>query len=229
MLSHSAASNLAFQSTLPRRERRESVVDFDGVSQFQSTLPRRERPACRARCRSIMPFQSTLPRRERRPVSRSIVPCLTFQSTLPRRERPLIFSFFSSNIPFQSTLPRRERRFPPYPCSRFRQYFNPRYREGSDTEHDVQRYDMDAISIHAPAKGATANGEEWARPCRISIHAPAKGATGGTVQEQLQSIQFQSTLPRRERRWDTEMLALELGISIHAPAKGATLCRCHGR
>ena len=185
MLSHSAASNLAFQSTLPRRERRESVVDFDGVSQFQSTLP--------------------------------------------RRERPLIFSFFSSNIPFQSTLPRRERRFPPYPCSRFRQYFNPRSREGSDTEHDVQRYDMDAISIHAPAKGATANGEEWARPCRISIHAPAKGATGGTVQEQLQSIQFQSTLPRRERRWDTEMLALELGISIHAPAKGATLCRCHGR
>ena len=79
------------------------------------------------------------------------------------------------------------------------QNFNPRSREGSDSLR----------SIYAAAAG-------------ISIHAPAKGATGGTVQEQLQSIQFQSTLPRRERRWDTEMLALELGISIHAPAKGAT-------
>ena len=35
-------------------------------------------------------------------------------------------------------------------------------------------------------------------------------------------IQFQSTLPRRERRQDARAFILSLVISIHAPAKGAT-------
>ena len=54
--------------------------------------------------------------------------------------------------------------------------FNPRSREGSDADkfHSAQ---ASAISIHAPAKGATRG---WCA-CKLAI-------------------EFQSTLPRRERR-----------------------------
>ena len=81
----------------------------------------------------------------------------------------------------------------------FIRYFNPRSREGSDIT--ISRlHQMDIISIHAPAKGAT--GTPKVMPClvNISIHAPAKGAT------------FYNLVNIRC-----------LCISIHAPAKGATL------
>ena len=89
-----------------------------------------------------------------------------------------IISFLKFRIQFQSTLPRRER---------------PRALD------EVMQ--VDAISIHAPAKGATVD-----NPCLhsihtcISIHAPAKGAT------------VPPFIP-----------LIKIMISIHAPAKGATL------
>ena len=36
-------------------------------------------------------------------------------------------------------------------------------------------------------------------------------------------VRFQSTLPRRERRQQSEMLMRMSDVSIHAPAKGATM------
>ncbi len=99
------------------------------------------------------------------------------------------------------------------------------------------------ISIHAPAKGATAifrDGEFW---FPISIHAPAKGATllaklsrppllfQSTLPRRERQrkadcitdfLRFQSTLPRRERPAKSELPGAEEFISIHAPAKGAT-------
>ena len=54
----------------------------------------------------------------------------------------------------------------------------------------------------------------------ISIHAPAKGATTERVR-QCRRILFQSTLPRRERPLPPAHPHLR-HISIHAPAKGAT-------
>ena len=77
--------------------------------------------------------------------------------------------------------------------------FNPRSREGSDSDAFNKVQDV-VISIHAPVKGATLID----RPVRvgtfISIHAPVKGATN---------------------RYD-EVMAV-VNISIHAPVKGATL------
>ena len=78
---------------------------------------------------------------------------------------------------FQSTLPRRERHISTtskYPFG----YFNPRSREGSD------------------ARG-TRRGRVGGA---ISIHAPAKGATSGRNRRRHRGPKFQSTLPRRERR-----------------------------
>ena len=99
--------------------------------------------------------------------------------------------------------------------------FNPRSRTGSDASvptltpggtsfqstlpHGERRERANAytgghiISIHAPARGATASAVAATTGTQISIHAPARGATGvntGTASGRM--------------------------ISIHAPARGAT-------
>ena len=76
---------------------------------------------------------------------------------------------------FQSTLPRGERLVKPC-CLKYPFNFNPRSREGSDGM--TAGYGMQAaISIHAPAMGATKDTAETCSRQSISIHAPARGAT----------------------------------------------------
>ena len=86
----------------------------------------------------------------------------------------------SNTFGFQSTLPRRERRYSScgtyLPSSRF----NPRSRAGSDFYQTLEPLEG-FVSIHAPARGATA---------LLAIGAKPFG--------------FQSTLPRGERLILTE-------------------------
>ena len=56
----------------------------------------------------------------------------SFQSTLPRGERHLFIDFFVMRFDF-----------------------NPRSHEGSDDDWERKYNDLDAISIHAPTRGAT--------------------------------------------------------------------------
>ena len=126
---------------------------------------------------------------------------------------PLIFTF-------QSTLPRRERPFRILHTISIK-YFNPRSREGSDAAFTVGECVLVAISIHAPAKGATPARGGKPHERNISIHAPAKGATA-LARRPLSLAKFQSTLPRRERRRPALTGGRTNPISIHAPAKGAT-------
>ena len=56
-------------------------------------------------------------------------------------------------------------------------HFNPRSREGSDPHLILDTLSAVAISIHAPAKGATVFRCKVGTNRQISIHAPAKGAT----------------------------------------------------
>ena len=63
------------------------------------------------------------------------------------------------------------------------------------------------ISIHAPAKGATPQQLNNIYKKKISIHAPAKGATDFRVPSSGMEQKFQSTLPRRERRSPPKMLS----------------------
>ena len=102
---------------------------------------------------------------------------------------------------------------------RRRNGFNPRSHEGSDYTMDNFRADVQ-VSIHAPTKGATRvyllttrsirfnprshegsdrNTSDCGRKYSVSIHAPTKGATCTSLLR-LYLRQFQSTLPRRERR-----------------------------
>ncbi len=106
---YKAAAARQFQSTLPRRERRNTVQSAVRITSFNPRsragsdmlalfmdLPMAGfNPRSRAGSdivftivgRDNFKFQSTLPRRERRSSSRRIVPRIEFQSTLPRRER----------------------------------------------------------------------------------------------------------------------------------------------
>ncbi len=78
-----------------------------------------------------------------------------FQSTLPRGERQKTQPKHVRDNRFQSTLPRGERP-PSFPArSRCCRYFNPRSREGSDMP-ELRLTCGKKISIHAPARGATA-------------------------------------------------------------------------
>ena len=77
-----------------------------------------------------------------------------FQSTLPQGERPNFARIFQRFDSFQSTLPQGERPF----------------------NMQSNNY-LQAISIHAPARGATDDGIKARTDLYISIHAPARGAT----------------------------------------------------
>ena len=166
-----------FQSTLPRRERPCCPVRRSPSCGFQSTLPRRERlgMCCRTRLsrayfnprsregsdktnvqtRCEMLISIHAPAKGATCILIFLTQEVGFQSTLPRRERHVAVFRLPFGMPFQSTLPRRERP-PPQPSMVGMFDFNPRSREGSDRERGGWSTDSILISIHAPAKGATA-------------------------------------------------------------------------
>ena len=63
--------------------------------------------------------------------------------------------------------------------------------------------------------------DEVAKAVQISIRAPARGATN-EKNDAKQDTEFQSALPRGERRGDKSLRLCSCDISIRAPARGAT-------
>ena len=122
--------------------------------------------------------------------------------------------------------------------------FNPRPRTGGRPACADKRQHRVAVSIHAPARGATI--WEWRNSPwpLVSIHAPARGATldirsgnphdsrfnprprtGGDwrIQEELSpGYGFQSTPPHGGRPPVVLVPLVAFYVSIHAPARGAT-------
>ena len=123
-------------------------------------------------------------------------------------------------------------------------YFNPRSREGSDLSGGLKGCRRPRISIHAPAKGATAWAWVGNGGLQFQSTLPRRERPGNwervLMLNKFQStlprrerlfvnsyryriLQFQSTLPRRERPRLFLLPKTRRAISIHAPAKGATL------
>ena len=126
---------------------------------------------------------------------------------------------------FQSTRPRGARRRESCrDCASIR-HFNPRARVGRDLFR-FQIADAVAISIHAPAWGATPKYALALHNFSISIHAPAWGAT-----KNYRIVMHVHDISIHAPAWGaTRAGARSYGhrrISIHAPAWGAT--RCAGR
>ena len=187
-----------------------------------------------------------------------------FQSTLPRRERQT--SLFCATIKhlFQSTLPRRER-LQWQQRGALKICFNPRSREGSDgirvsapvrsiSFNPRSREGSDSLPCTPQStthcfnprsrEGSDPSPPHHSGSCfPVSIHAPAKGATDYCWRDSNLRW-FQSTLPRRERRYQSNWWLRTINgfnprsregsdgcnycdrgtvcVSIHAPAKGAT-------
>ena len=106
----------------------------------------------------------------------------------------------SLKFKFQSTLPRRERRddhllrF----CARD---FNPRSREGSDVRAPCGTGGGRKNFNPRSREGSDIIHHPMSTLYLISIHAPAKGATFFHTKFYFFLLIFQSTLPRRERRF----------------------------
>ena len=260
-------SGLVFQSTLPRRERRSQWARTERGSNFNprsregsdaggshSTgdrgisihAPAKGATSCAHGALARLLFQSTLPRRERRPPSalRQRTPNFNPRS----REGSDVLSLFGSR-PRSDFNPRsREGSDCPAVWSRPpRTHFNPRSREGSDGARFGRLTVVKSISIHAPAKGATAasgssriwtifqstlprrerpslNGKKQFVPSHFNPRS-REGSDGRNHAPASKGLKFQSTLPRRERPGLPQGTRPSGSISIHAPAKGATLQR----
>ena len=78
-----------------------------------------------------------------------------------------------------------------------------------------------AVSIHAPARGATGSRQGERAMAGVSIHAPARGATIVVV---IQLVQLSVSIhaPARGATEDEEGGGRGDEVSIHAPARGAT-------
>ena len=187
-----------FQSTLPRRERRQTVIQIKCIHSFN--------PRSREGSDLLLHFSQSM-YSGFNPRSREGSDYDGYRAVLhkgvsihaPAKGATMTGIVQYSTKEFQSTLPRRERR-----CTNlnFRHCFH--------------------VSIHAPAKGATLILLLIDLPSCVSIHAPAKGATASGLQDSVGIKLFQSTLPRRERPYALMSLDFAIIVSIHAPAKGAT-------
>ena len=82
-----------------------------------------------------------------------------------------------------------------------------------------------AISIHAPAKGATQESNQRLELAIFQSTLPRRERQA-LLCPCFCAILFQSTLPRRERHRQTRTDPRWTPISIHAPAKGATTSPC---
>ena len=78
------------------------------------------------------------------------------------------------------------------------------------------------ISIHAPARGATQNGNCAESAYKNFNPRSREGSDRSEFFKMLTNKLFQSTLPRGERLKNHADLTAYRGISIHAPARGAT-------
>ena len=99
--------------------------------------------------------------------------------------------------------------------------FNPRTHEGYDTI--LRRLPaVYVISIHVPTKGTTPSELFPLTAWAISIHVPTKGTTSPYVCNNIAFPLFQSTYPRRVRRYTLKKQYKGSQISIHVPTKGTT-------
>ena len=143
-----------FQSALPRGERRRQAYTKTQLCGISIRAPARGATYPRSMKGGSVIFQSALPRGERLARAITVLLLYLFQSALPRGERrhcpPRLFHSFN---------------------------FNPRSREGSDSDPGGTDPGGGDISIRAPARGATDGVlDTFIAPC-ISIRAPARGAT----------------------------------------------------
>ena len=144
-----------------------------------------------------------------------------FLSTLPQGERRFSITARIASYSFLSTLPQGERLIW-LSLLIIILYFYPRSRKGSDTGPLYGNLDIVNISIHAPARGATAS-SAWVKSTRRAfLSTLPQGERQEFRSRIVRGEEFLSTLPQGERPVGTRHIRQRKSISIHAPARGAT-------
>ena len=167
-----------FQSTLPRRERQNSVVQTATNLKFQSTLPRRERLCTPSRLQNTCSFQSTLPRRERQTGDR----------------------FFDDDNKISIHAPAKGATFLPGPPISQPLYFNPRSREGSDDSFSALTDSALIFQSTLPRRERPSGVRAaWVFGNLFQSTLPRRERQQH-MNGSGQMKRFQSTLPRRERQ-----------------------------
>ena len=100
--------------------------------------------------------------------------------------------------------------------------FNPRAREGRDPASRWATVNVQSFQSTRPRRARLQIMFGVCGGCAVSIHAPAKGATRWCWRPRSPPPKFQSTRPRRARLGRVAPLREGQAVSIHAPAKGAT-------
>ncbi len=121
---------------------------------------------------------------------------------------------------FQSTRPHGARpRLPSMPQRPTAVSIHAPARGATDDWHEARR--AWAVSIHAPARGATYARHAQSGVRQVSIHAPARGATSWHASWHA-SWHVSIHAPARGATSGASGNADKIGVSIHAPARGAT-------
>ena len=166
-----------------------------------------------------------------------------FQSTRPRGTRLDRRPCRKDGIAFQSTRPRGTRRRNCAPLW-LHPRFNPRVREGRDsdpmeytcpgilvsihasardaTPHSTRSKEPQPVSIHASARDATMMPTIAIDVLKVSIHASARDATSPVSLTVGVALRFQSTRPRGTRLFFSYLCFPSDLVSIHASARDAT-------
>ena len=145
-----------------------------------------------------------------------------FQSTRPQGARRGQGGIQARLARFQSTRPQGARLAPPLqdfiPAC-----FNPRARKGRDIA-PLALFVADAVSIHAPARGAT-TASNASKPINSFNPRARKGRDRESMRVRRRRHSFN---PRARKGRDVVAAHLHAKrvVSIHAPARGATLCGC---
>ena len=167
------------------------------VDVLQSTRPREARPAVRELKQAERGFNPRARARRDSDSNHSGPACTSFNPRARARRDLGRGLFIPSVVKFQSTRPREARLSARTGAAQY-MGFNPRARARRDVSHSDST-EIAAVSIHAPARGATPCAASGRGACRVSIHAPARGATVVPYSPRS-AFMFQSTRPREARR-----------------------------
>ena len=174
----------------------------------------------------VQEFQSTHPRGVRHPRLIASVNIDRFQSTHPRGVRHMPMLTMSMGAMFQSTHPRGVRREVVLPASMTTYGFNPRTREGCDSNTrwrtvavaSFQSTHPRGVRRRRPVALVATDQFQSTHPRGVRLPKNRPNVSG--------RASFQSTHPRGVRRWSAPHIATWHDVSIHAPARGATPARC---
>ena len=172
-------SQIAFQSSLPRGERHNSIPEDRSCNEYFNPRSREGSDYSSARRSALLYLISIL--------------------APARGATPLSFHNPTSNK-ISILAPARGATCRRYSVCQCIGHFNPRSREGSDPEHHPASA---CLSHFNPRSREGSDADTLGRQryyCQISILAPARGATDISVVGILHEV-FQSSLPRGERRY----------------------------